>query len=1055
MRDWRNAEISAMRKFPTMMRLLRASVAVPVRAWLGGGLALRWHRGRFGLSERPIAPVKKNLRRVLLGLSLVFALAGLVVALSLTPAVQTQVARSVLARQPGLRSSLESVSASFGKAEVSDLRLQYDGAVLIVPSLTASLPVSPAVLYRDVRIRSLVVKGWTLDLSRRDQLRRVEETARVADTGGPTRAVPDRATASQRAEEIFRDLLNRWTLPAGVSIEALELDGTVLVPAGADMPAVRVHVVAKGGALAAGRECVFDVTAEAGLKGTTLPADAAALGGRVTAQFDAAGQLARIGLKSEVQAEGRAVPFPRYSVDLAAVRAADDVACTLAVAREGRTFARMSARFPTTAGPVRGEWQVDASAADVAPFLGRGTQPISAAAGEGTFAADDGILRVQASGDLKATVRHLGALLPALESLGEVTLASGFDLTCSADAVQVDRLRVAINGARPVATVRAAQPFRVKTGSGAIEPADPHADWLECSLTGLPAEWLAGRLPGWTFEYGDLAGAFAVRIADGGVALRSTEPLVAPAVSIRRAGRALAEKLDVSLVWQAEVGDGGWQVRCVPLTIGSAGRRLGSWDGTVAQPGGSGGAISVTGKWDADLDALAAERGISGFEGRSVAGEFTASFGRGAAFTGSVVIAGLDSAKAITASVQGRIGANGVGTFAGPIRFDGGDEAAELGLEGSLSGRSGAPLDLDLNAAKATLDQLRLLVAPAMAARSFLLTWTGGDSAAGTGAESVAPFWGDWLGRVRFSFANLKIGDKSIDNASGVLEIERDCLRLRNGRGDLAPKRPVQLEGTVAFERAASVPYRLNATGRTDKLEAAKLFPAPEPGAESVVSGRFALAAMFTGIGSGWDDLLAHAQQEYRLTSTTGIVRFLKTNLGGVNPETGSAVGDAMSGAATAVGRLFSVDKKRGSGDRSLTKNAQAVLGFSYDVAELGYSQARVTAIRAADGTWRLADIAMTSPDLVLAGTGRIAAAPGLPLEEQPLETELQIGLRGPLAARLAETGLLSERKDGEGYTALVSPVRFGGTMKQLDGRQWHDLLFDAARTTPPEKQER
>ena len=93
---------------------------------------MRWHRGRFGLSERPIAPVKKNLRRVLLGLSLVFALAGLVVALSLTPAVQTQVARLMLARQPGLRSSLESVSASFGKAEVSDLRLQYDGAVLIV-----------------------------------------------------------------------------------------------------------------------------------------------------------------------------------------------------------------------------------------------------------------------------------------------------------------------------------------------------------------------------------------------------------------------------------------------------------------------------------------------------------------------------------------------------------------------------------------------------------------------------------------------------------------------------------------------------------------------------------------------------------------------------------------------------------------------------------------------------------------------------------------------------------------------------------------------------------
>jgi hypothetical protein len=56
--------------------------------------------------------VKRNLRRLLIGLLSVLALAGLAVALSLTPTVQTLVAQSILARQPGLRSSLGSVSGA-------------------------------------------------------------------------------------------------------------------------------------------------------------------------------------------------------------------------------------------------------------------------------------------------------------------------------------------------------------------------------------------------------------------------------------------------------------------------------------------------------------------------------------------------------------------------------------------------------------------------------------------------------------------------------------------------------------------------------------------------------------------------------------------------------------------------------------------------------------------------------------------------------------------------------------------------------------------------------
>jgi hypothetical protein len=1041
-KDWQKEEIPAMRKFPAMVRLLRAWVVAPVRAWLEGGHALRWHRSRFGRSERLFAPVKRNPRRLLIGLLSVLALAGLAVALSLTPTVQTLVAQAMLARQPGLRSSLGSVSASFGEAEVDDLRLQYDGAVLVAPLLTAKMPVTPAVLHRDIRIQSLVAKGWTLDLSRREQLR----NAAAADV-----AAGGAATEKLELVQALGAIMGLWALPAGISVEEIELDGHILLPGSADLPPVRLHIVAKGGGLAVGQECALDVTADAVLRGTTLPVDGAAFRGRMAIRFDAAGRMARVGLKGDMQAEGRATRLPSLVLDLAAEPGVDGVACTLVVARNARPLANVGAHFPTTDGPVCGTWKIDFVSEDLAPFLGRRAAPTIAAAGEGTFAATGGISRVQAAGRLHTVAGRLGALKPGLECLGEVTLDTGFDLTRAGDTVQVDRLSVAVAGASPVGTVRALQPFRVGIGTGVFEASDPHADWFECEIAGLPREWLADRLPGWTFGYGALSGSFVMRAAEGGVALRSTEPLEARDVSVVRGSRALGEKLGLTLTWEAEAGTAGWQVRCAPLVVGSAGRQLGTWEGTLAQPAGAGGAVTVAGKWSVDLETLATVPAVDGIrfeEGGNATGELTASFGDIVVFSGSANAVGRDPSRTFGATLQGRINPGGAGRISGPVRFSVGKDTVELGVDTMLSGQSGMPMDVELTGESVALEQVRALVAPAMAARAIF-------SDGAVGHDPAAPFWGGWLGRVRFSFAHLKVGDQPLDNASGVLEIERDCLRLRSGRGDLGPKRPALLEGSIVFDRNASAPYRLSATGSTDKLEAAKLFPPLETGGDPVISGRFALAATLTGSGSDWADLIAHTQQEYRLTSPAGIVRFLKTDLGGVNPEAESAVANALSGSVSGVGRLFSVDKRRSSGDRSLTKTAQAVLNFSYDVAELGYSQARVTAIRDADGTWRLTDIAMTTPDMVLTGSGRLGAAPGLALEEQPLEAEVQIGLRGPLAARLVETGLLSARKDGEGYTALCSPVRFGGTTKRLDGKGWHDLLFDAARTPPPEKKDR
>jgi hypothetical protein len=995
--------------------------------------------------------VKKTLRRLLLGLVLAMVLAGLAVALLFAPPLQTMLARSALKRQPALRASLESVSASFGQAEITNLRLTAGNAVLSLPTVEASLPVADAFLHRKFQVRTLAAKGWTLDLSRCTslELQDVSIGAVAPVAAGPASTVG--SVAAQWTTQLFGAIIGHWALPGDTAFDKVELDGHVLLPGDADLPPVQVHVVLEGANIVAGREGVFTVAADADLVQSDLPLNTAALRGRAVVAFDSVGVLDRIGLQAEVGADGRgARKFSPVTLDFAASRAADGGTCSFAVRGDSRTFVDLSARHLAAAGRFEGKWKVDLRGADLAPYLRRPPPSAVAAVGAGSFAAVSDLSLLHLVGDVDAAVERPGDWARSLESLGAVTLTAGFDLTRTGAAVRFERLQVALAGTHPVATVRALQPFRVDVASGEVQPADPRADWLEGTLPGLPLGWLARGAPGWIVEGGDLTGGFVVRAADGGFAVRSTEALSARGVSLLRSGRPLGRNVDVSLEGQAERGPDGWQVRCPALTIGRAGRIFVVANGTAVLPATTSGSVVFSGKWESSLAVSAAEDGTTGVRvgtGRNAAGEFSVTLGDVTTFSGSLSAGGHDSEPVLTASVQGRLGVGGAGTFFAPVRFaQGPKNVSDFGVEGTLTGEAGSPLYLDLSGAQVRWDHLCLLAAPLPALRGLLLDERGADN--GTPAPgSPRPFWGEWTGRAKFAFDQFTVAGRTFAKASGYLEGEHDKVHLRNARGEWAPRKRAQLEGTITFDGTAAAPYCLAATGSTEKLDAAQLFPPVGPGEDPMVTGPFDLAAAFTGAGDSWSDLLAHTQEEYRLTSTTGIIRFLKTHLAGINPEKQSRVSDAMINSATSVSHLLGVKgDKLNSGERTPAKHAEAVLQFSYRVAELGYSQAAVTAIRGTDRTWRLAELSFTTSDLQLTGSGRIGAAADRPLVEQVLDVELQVGVRGSLAALVADTGLLSAQKDVAGYTLFGQSVRFGGTPGSIDGTQWHDLLFNAAR---------
>lgn len=277
-----------------------------------------------------------------------------------------------------------------------------------------------------------------------------------------------------------------------------------------------------------------------------------------------------------------------------------------------------------------------------------------------------------------------------------------------------------------------------------------------------------------------------------------------------------------------------------------------------------------------------------------------------------------------------------------------------------------------------------------------------------------------------------------------------DSVRLKEAHGKLADERLANVEGSISFDPAAGFPYTLAAKGSLDRVDATSLFPVPASGGDPVIEGRFAIAGTLAGNGINLDDLVGRARESLRITSTAGAVRVLKTDVDEAIPqERQSSVSDALGRMGSAVGKFFRVEDSVGSGRRSVSPATQAVINVINEVSEIGFDEVSLTAERGADGTIRLADIAMTAGDERITGSGQIGHVDGRALRAQPLSVDLQFWARGRIAKLLSAAGLLSDRKDGLGYAALNQPIHLRGTLEKIDTSQWHEVLVKAAKAQP------
>ncbi len=997
-------------------------------------------------------------RLVLTCLGVALAAAAVAAALVLSPPVQTWAVRRALASRRGWEgTSVGRVSAGLRSVTLNSVRIEAGGAVLDIPLLEAELPTVPAFFGGRIAIRRLSARGWTLDLSRagpatgpKQASYRALPSAREADFPGIiASAWAAEAAGQEQPVPAFSGVLARLRLPVELSLDRVDLDGEVVLPA--PPGAARAHVRIGGGGIAPGSAGSFTFAIAADFAPAKAAVSAVVADGVLSATLGPERTFTRVSARINASATGPKFPRGvRLSADLAASRGPLGEVYTATLAGDTRELFGLQAEFSGTTRRLVGSWKVDLSDDDVNPFwLGRAL-PLFDAVGKGRFDTELAAGQTHVSGTLNLTADRLTAIGPELAGVGGVKLAADFDLTQRGALLRVDHLRATLAGAQPVLTVQGLQPFAFNADTGELQVADASSDVLGIVLQGVPVEWAQPFFSDTSMGGGPLRGELAASAAAGGLHLRSKSPLTLASASVSHAGRPLASDLGLRVDLSADDTPQGWQVECAGQIL-SQGPAL-SFSARCGRLAGRDQPMRVAGHMEGDLAALSAQPAARFGAARAVpagrpvlirgrvAADFTGEISAHRLFQAKIEVSGVEADPALSvetmptvaAEIRADIGPDGRMAIAVPLSLERAGRKSDLALELTVEKTPGGlAVDGSVASSRLCLEDARILAAPwAGAGRP------GSGPGAGSRAAPVPPAAG-LSGQVLVSLRAVEGPGWTASDLTARLVAAPGQLRIEGLRAGLSDGSTCRLGATVTPGPAGRWDaYSGDVT--VENFDMGPVLRALGGGPQPILEGRFDATAQISGTGFAPGALEASLQGRVSLSSRGGVFRALRADIA-------EAIKQSPSKLSEALGTVTSLFGKNKEAEKFIDKQGQVAVQITESFREVHYDQLSVTVERGADRNIRLSEFALISPEVRLGGTGTVTYQEGTPVGAQPLDLTLQVGARGRTGSLLKSAGLLGESTDDLGYAALASPVHLGGSLREPDPGQWRDLLVKAA----------
>jgi hypothetical protein len=964
----------------------------------------------------------KLLRWLLISIAVLAVLLAVVAGIAFSPSVQTWVAHRALA---GRNIEVGRVAIGLHRVELDNVQVNQPGMALSLPAAEIDLPLLSAA-GKKVSILKLVAKGWTLDLTA---------------PGGKSKSVQTTAAPAVATAAAFQGIFQKLHLPVDLTVDSVELSGDVIFSADPKQPPAHAHVTITGGGLAAGQEGRFDFEIDTELAGSSTAVRTLAVHGTISARLDTPRTFSHFELVTDGMASGPRFPqgaHIHFGAD--AIRAAGGEHYTVALDTEGKRLFSLEADYPANAPKLAGDWQLNMSDTDLAPFTLGHALPVFEATGDGKLEAEATLGTVHATGHLHFSAGQLEVVHAGLQALGSLTLDTHFDLSQNAGITRIDQFDVIVAGEHPVAEIRALQSFELNAKTKELKVADPAKDLFSFALQGLPLAWVQPFLPGLTVDGSDVTGTLLVSAHDGGMHFHSSEPMEEKNFAIARAGRPLA-RLDV--VTLSLDGDytlsQGWQAE---LTAGAqAGSKtlftLQAKAGAIAGPGQP---IKATGQLVADLPAVLAQPAFAAkaqqIMGGAVRIDFQASLDEKKEIEAKLALTGLASPQApslptITADVRAELASDGQITFNAPLLFENAGRKSDLTFSGTFkSGSGGMNLDVRIASDLIVADDVKILAVP-LALKSApspigLASPSAAGSAPASSAPDKAPFWNGVSGHLVLALKKVVYGQFEVNDIAGDLKIGPDALALSQLSAVLGGGGEAKLAGAVNFAGDAPEPYSLKANVAVSEVDSAPLFRALDPSKPPTVEGKFNLSGQVTSSGINAADLGQQAQGDGTLTSKSGVFRGLAKSGGNQVISGGLSWGGILGNSKqlTALGELI-----------------DTLQGFPYD-------QINVQCVRGQSLDVQLKDFSVISQQLRLTGTGMLTYEKGKPMLGQSLAMQIQIGVRGDIGTLMATIGKTSTQTDELGYAKVDRPIKIGGTPANPDVSDLYAFLKEAGEST-------
>jgi hypothetical protein len=642
---------------------------------------------------------------------------------------------------------------------------------------------------------------------------------------------------------------------------------------------------------------------------------------------------------------------------------------------------------------------------------------------------------------LTASADRLNAVRPELSAIGAIDLTADFDVLQHGNSLRVDRLVANVSGAAPVASIRALQPFEFNLSTAELHVADPAADLLGLTLTGLPVEWAGPFMGELQLSAGGLRGELAGSARDGGLSIRTRRPLTLSAVSLSQPDQPLLQAVDVSLNASADYTPRGWQAQIVELTLRREGKLLLSLDAKAGQLAGAGEALKATGRWSADLPGWLMQPAVAGklaLTSGSAQGDFNASLDGTKAIETNVALTNLvavnqEPLPAITAQLRGDVAPDGKVTFNVPIRLERAGRKSDLQLAGTYTPTpAAAAIEAQLTGDVVHLRDAQLLAI-------ILPGSTEGKPAPDgkPGAESPGPPWAGVEGRITLALKKVVYGESfEVTDVNGSVRIDPKSLLLDAVQAKFGPESDVKVAGGVDFTATAAQPYAVTSDVVLRNFDAGAAFRAVDAAKLPTVEGKLSVTGRMTGTGATLADAIQAAHGDLQVTGKSGLFRALSADLTDRVQKTQSTV-ETIGGI---LGAVTGSEKYTDMANKS-----QILTEISSALAEIPFDQMVATAVRDEKRNIVLKDFTVISPEVRLTGGGAIRHVEGVAILAQPLDLRLNLGARGRFAGLLKRAGLLDSTQDSLGYTGFLQPIKIGGTLAATDTSELRNALLNSA----------